>query len=81
MLTSPTVEAHVYVRLSRLLLRQERRDRARSGSPPGGVGLGIPLITNGVGILVLCPLDRIIVQTPSLRPFRHQVSNGTQSGL
>jgi O-antigen/teichoic acid export membrane protein len=61
MLTSLMVEAVLYVVLSHLLLPTERVTSIDRTVRRAAFAFGLPLMINGVGLLVLSQLDRIIV--------------------
>jgi O-antigen/teichoic acid export membrane protein len=61
MLATLIVEAALYAALSRLLLPQERVTAVDPAVRRAALAYGLPLMANGVGLLVISQLDRVIV--------------------
>jgi O-antigen/teichoic acid export membrane protein len=60
-LASLIVEAALYAALSRLLLPRERISTVDPAVRRAALAYGLPLMANGVGLLIVAQLDRVIV--------------------
>jgi O-antigen/teichoic acid export membrane protein len=61
MLLSLGIESTLYTILSHLLVRRQRVKRIDPAVRRAALSFGLPLIANGIGLLILSQLDRVIV--------------------